>query len=115
MEMRFKATSSVKAEIAILRISNTHTNEFVEILPTMGTRVHKLYLQRGNRVCSVLEEKDLSEKSLNLFPFHGAKLSPFSNRIEDGKYVFNDTVFKLEKNFIEEQNACHGFIYKNLF
>lgn len=42
-------------------------------------------------------------------------LFPFTNRIKDGIYTFNDEQFQLNCNVKEENNALHGLVYNQKF
>jgi aldose 1-epimerase len=46
--------------------------------------------------------------------FKGGKMSPFSCRIENGQYTFEDKTYTLEK-FYHEKHALHGILYDALF
>ena len=46
--------------------------------------------------------------------FKSAKLSPFVCRIANGKYVFNDHEYKIDKFYLGEE-AIHGLLFDAVF
>lgn len=52
------------------------------------------------------------EKQLAHFYSFGSKLSPFPNRIEDGKYTWEGKDYQLDTNKSNENNAIHGLMTK---
>lgn len=47
--------------------------------------------------------------------FASSILFPFSNRIKDGKYSFQNVDYQTEINELERNNALHGFVYDKEF
>ena len=47
--------------------------------------------------------------------YASAILFPFANRVEDGKYSFNNEVYQLGVNNAVENNAIHGLVYNKLY
>jgi aldose 1-epimerase len=96
-------------------IKNISTNEWLSILPGYGGRLKELWLNNGEKNISVLKKVDSIDSQDRNDIFTNAKLSPFAGRIKDGQYIFNNTKYSLLKNYPEEENACHGFIYNKEF
>lgn len=46
--------------------------------------------------------------------FKSAKLSPFVCRLADGKYAFNEHVYKIDKFYLGEE-AIHGLLFDEIF
>lgn len=96
-------------------IKNYSTKEWLSILPGYGGRLKELWLNNGKRNISILKKINNIHSQNRDDIFTNAKLSPFAGRIKDGQYVFNNTKYSLIKNYPEEENACHGFIYNKEF
>jgi len=74
-----------------------------------------LILSKNRTLHSLLAGNHTSGDFSGKNVFKGAKLLPFPNRIEDGKYSFEGKSYNLDLNYPEENNACHGFIYDKEF
>ncbi len=96
-------------------IVNNYTKEFFSIIPEYGGRLKELSLNNGNRNISLIKKVERIDSNDRDDIFTNAKLSPFAGRIKDGKYSLNNTTYKLNVNYPEEGNACHGFIYNKKF
>jgi len=98
-----------------LKIFNENTGEYISVVPKFGANINQIVLSNEGTLIPIMKGNyDLpgfSGKSI----FKGAHLIPFPNRIKDGKYNFNGNTFELEKNYPEENNAAHGFIYDKQF
>ena len=96
-------------------IKNKLTNESISILPGLGARLNSAHLRSSGELAAVLSElKDENMKSSDEV-FNNAKLFPFAGRIKKGIYSFQDKTYKLPINYIEEDNATHGFLYNQRF
>jgi len=96
-------------------IKNIITDEFISILPNLGARLNSAFLRFEDLLMPVLKElKDENLKS-NDDIFNNAKLFPFANRVRKGRYTFQNRLYELSINYIEEENACHGFLYNARF
>ena len=42
-------------------------------------------------------------------------LFPFTNRLKDGEYSFNDSKYTLDRNEVDKNNALHGVVYNKKF
>ena len=96
-------------------IKNSLTKEWMSILPGYGARLKELWLSNGKRNISVLKKVESTDSQDRNDIFTNAKLSPFAGRIKDGQYIFNNMKYNLSKNYPEEENACHGFLYNKEF
>lgn len=96
-------------------LKNEISGESAEIIPSLGGNVNRLLLEKEGKLFSILKIKDKHADFEGHNIFNGAKLFPFPNRINQGKYVFEDIEYQLNKNYHEENNACHGFIYDKKF
>jgi aldose 1-epimerase len=79
----------------------------------------KIYLNLGGSLQELILQKKIIIKSLHPITYEksyaSAVLFPFVNRIEDGKYTFQEKAYELEINQIEENNALHGLIFNKNF
>jgi aldose 1-epimerase len=97
-------------------LKNNETGEFVRIITGFGGNINELVLSKNNRRFSIIEG-DKSEYDLRSeggIKYKGAKLSPFPNRIKDGKYSFAGIKHQLKKNE-KNLNALHGFLWDKPF
>ncbi len=101
--------------LKILLLINKSTGESVSIVPDFGANVNALILKKHNVNHSILEGNLSRGEFEGKNIFRGANLIPFPNRIQEGRYSFQDEQYQLEKNYPEEGNACHGFIYDKTF
>lgn len=100
-----------------IKILNEKTREYVSIIPEYGANVNELVLKKTkkNKHYSIIEgDKDYNSIIKNEW-FRGAKLTPFPNRIKDGKYEFNGKIFCLPINHNKKHHAIHGLIYNKKF
>ena len=96
-------------------IKNKLTEECISILPNLGARLNSAHLRGGNELTAVLcELKDQNLKSSDEI-FNNAKLFPFAGRIKKGIYSFQNKIYRLPINYVEEENATHGFLYNRKF
>jgi aldose 1-epimerase len=95
-------------------VKNVCTNESMSILPEFGARLKELHLCMCKNI-SILKKIDKIHPGNREEIFANAKLSPFANRMKDGRYSFNKINYNLGINYPEENNACHGFIYNKEF
>ena len=98
-----------------LIIKNTDTKELISILPELGARVNAAHLIADENLVPVLKELDNADFKSNDDLFNNAKLFPFAGRIRNGVYSFQKKTHQLPLNYPEEENACHGFLYKEKF
>jgi len=96
-------------------VKNNSTYELFSILPGSGARISKLFLHNGQELISIIKKIDNVYLESRDDVFNNAKLSPFAGRIREGKYNFNSVAHQLIKNYPEENNACHGFVYNKKF
>jgi aldose 1-epimerase len=96
-------------------IKNKLTDESISILPNLGARLNSAHLRSGNELLAVLCE--LADENMKTSDelFNNAKLFPFAGRIKKGIYSFQNKTYKLPINYIEEENATHGFLYNRRF
>lgn len=96
-------------------IKNIRTKEFISILPALGARLNGAYLNSNGDLIPVLSALHSSDFKSNDELFNNAKLFPFAGRIRKGVYSFQNQTYQLPLNYTEEENACHGFLYRKKF
>lgn len=101
----------------MVTILNTNTDESVSFLPETGGMLYQIKLLINNKLTSILDtypsEQVLAETLSS--SFKGSFLYPFPNRIDAGKYSFNNKDYKLDINFPDENNAIHGLVFDKKF
>lgn len=90
---------------------------FLELKNTMDNSLAKISLDEGGRLqelkfkgIDVIKEQPNFEYNNS---YASAILFPFTNRIDKGKYTFNDKKFQFDCN--DNANALHGLIYNKKF
>jgi len=104
-------------EIHLLEIRNLGTNEYATILPEHGGSLHQICLSCHGTLHPLLWAVKDSEELYGegISQYRGALLSPFADRIEKGRYVFEGVVYNLPCNEANSQNALHGFVNTEQF
>ena len=93
-------------------------DEYVEILTNLGAGLNALNLksQSGviiNCVKGYSTEREIID--LHHQSFRGNILSPYPNRISNGKFMFNKKEHQLPIHFPTEQNSIHGLLHHKNF
>jgi aldose 1-epimerase len=96
-------------------IKNKLTNESISILPNLGARLNSANLRFGEELIAVLSELKDQKLTSSDEIFNNAKLFPFAGRIKKGIYSFKNKTYNLPINYVEEENATHGFLYDRKF
>lgn len=89
---------------------NDHSKESVTIIPDFGGAVNELRLRKGDQNHSIIDGYETAEEMESNDWSKSIKLIPFPNRIQDGKYNFNNKDYQLDINFPKQNHAIHGFI-----
>lgn len=108
----FRIIKKKFGEFELIGLVNENTEEYVIINPGFGAALHQMGLRKNDQVFSLLESYTSYENLLAEFSqtYKGAKLCPFPNMIKNGRYVFENNVYQLEKNWVEDGHAIHGFV-----
>lgn len=114
-ENKFSITEKNGTNGTEIIVKNNLTNESFSILPDSGARLSELYMHNGKELISVIKKIENVHSESRDDIFCNAKLSPFAGRIREGKFTFNSVAHQLIKNYLEENNACHGFVYDRAF
>ena len=98
-----------------LKLVNEQSGEYLSVVPVFGGNLNELVLQKNGKLHSVIDgDKALETLSVkNANHYQGAKLSPFPNRINKGKYQFNGLEYQLAIN--SPPHAMHGLCWNRPF
>ena len=98
------------------RISKGGFN-FLELKNTTDNSLARICLEEGGRLQELkFKGVDIIKEQPNFDytnSYASAILFPFANRIENGKYTFNDKKFQFDCN--NNTNALHGLVYNKKF
>jgi aldose 1-epimerase len=101
----------------LLELRNNVTNEYATILPEIGASLHQICLVCDNvlhpLLWAVKDEDELHKEGIP--QYMGALLFPFVDRLENGKYVFEEVEYTLPCNEENHKNSLHGFMNNNIF
>jgi aldose 1-epimerase len=107
----FKITTTDFFGTEKIKLLNPQSGEYVSIIPAYGGNLNELVLSKDDKLHSIIAGdktlESLSGKTENYY--RGTKLSPFPNRINNGKYTFNDKEYQLEVN--APPHALHGLCW----
>lgn len=100
-----------------LVIRNTKTGEKVEILPEFGASIFQLTLQKNKELFTIIKGNDNYDDFVKKYAvmYNNAKLLPFPNRINQGRFEFQGANFQLPINEQNTGHALHGFISDKKF
>jgi len=107
----FKIIKEPFGDFTKIKIKNSDTEEYISIIPEFGGNVNEIVLEKEAKLYSILNGYQTPLEIAEHDYFKGAKLTPFPNRIEDGKYSFNGKEYQLPINKPDENHAIHGFMW----
>ena len=107
----FKIVKEKFGELTKIKIENSDTREYISIIPEFGGNVNEIALAKEGKIYSILNGYETPAEIIKHDYFKSAKLIPFPNRIEDGKYSFNGKDYQLPINKPDENHAIHGFVW----
>lgn len=94
-----------------LKLVDDQTGAFLSVIPGFGGNLNELGLFKGGKVHEVIQGdktlESLSGKTTNFY--RGAKLSPYPNRVAQGKYNFEGKEYQLPIN--APPHALHGLCW----
>lgn len=96
-------------------LKNVDTEEYVSIIPSFGGNVNELVLKKKETPYHIIDGANTSKELLEDGRYKSAKLIPFANRIQDGRYIFNERRCQLPINHSAENHAIHGLLYNKPF
>ncbi len=94
-----------------IKLLNPRSGEYLAVIPAFGGNLNELALLKDGKLHSIIAgDETLESLSGNTTNFYrGAKLSPFPNRINRGKYEFGGKEYQLETN--APPHALHGLCW----
>ncbi|MDX2301631.1 MAG: aldose 1-epimerase [Microscillaceae bacterium] len=99
------------------KLINTQTDEYVSILPEWGSILNEMQIRWEDSFLNIIDGYADPEELKQTYKktFKGSKLSPYPNRIREGKYTFEGIDYQLDINFPHENNSIHGFLDDQVF
>lgn len=94
-----------------IKLSNPATGEYLSLIPSFGGNINELVLEKSGQLHSITAGDTALEtlSGIKTNYYRGAKLSPFPNRINRGKYNFDGKKYQLDKN--APPHALHGLCW----
>jgi len=91
-----------------IEIFNSNKSSYSKIYLNQGASLQELILDNHHLIqdMSPLKYKDTYASSI---------LFPFANRVKDGRYWFENTMYQLDINEKTLNNALHGLVYNKTF
>jgi len=113
--MSFEIQIAPIDQFELVRLMDTSNNTFIEIT-TKGALLNRWQVMGHLKLLEIVEGNDFSKGwgDFEKNGFRGGKMSPFSCRIENGQYTFENISYTIEK-FYHEKHALHGILYDALF
>ncbi len=95
-----------------MTLTHAPTGQFVTVNPGFGGMLHQLGLWQRGSVVDVLDTYASAAELRAQFAetYKGAKLSPFANMVEGGRYAFGGQTHQLPLNWPADGHALHGFV-----
>lgn len=113
--MSFEIQIASLSHFELVRLIDTSTKTVIEIV-TKGALLNSWQVMGHSKSMEIVEGNDFSKGwgDFEAGGFKGGKMSPFSCRIQNGQYTFEDKTYTIEK-FYHEKHALHGILYDALF
>lgn len=113
----FRIEKQPFGKCSLLKLCNEATGEFISVNPQFGGALHQIGLQKENTIIEILDAYSSNEERIKDFAttYRGAKLFPFPNMVNKGKFVFAGKNYQLPLNWEEDGHAIHGFVADKCF
>ncbi|MEO1652772.1 MAG: aldose 1-epimerase, partial [Bacteroidota bacterium] len=110
---QFQVQKEVKRAYTQYKLVNTETGEYVAIVPQWGGILNEWQVRTDQGFANIIQGYADQEDWQSQFTkeYRSAKLFPYPNRVEGGKYTFQGQVYQLDINFPHEGNSIHGLIF----
>ncbi|EHY9857435.1 aldose 1-epimerase [Vibrio parahaemolyticus] len=107
----FKIKKSLFGQYESINIYNADKSTYLQIINGFGGIVN--HFQVGNSPFSFIQGYANAEELTTKNPFfsRSAKLFPFPNRLNQGRYSYQGNEFQLAANFSWSEHAVHGLLY----
>lgn len=84
------------------------------VAPEYGAKLKNLKLKKGDRLHELLWPVSTDDLKTNNW-YKSAILFPYPNRLEDGKYTFENKSYQFPVNEPDKNNQLHGMLYDEPF
>lgn len=114
----FKIEKHKVGKFDAVRLINDSSGEYLEVLTEFGAGLNDLVFKNAqDQLISILDGYHSEEEIIHDHhtAFKGSKLSPFPNRIVDGRYKFDDKTYQLPINEVGANNTLHAFLHSRPF
>ncbi|WP_456457756.1 aldose epimerase family protein [Reichenbachiella sp.] len=101
-----------------IRLVNENTQEYIEILTDFGAGINDLVVRNSEgNMASVIDGYQSEYEIIHDHhtAYKGCKLSPYPNRIPDGKYEFEGKSYQLVINDLPTNNSLHALLHNRPF
>ena len=98
-------------------LKNETTNNYAAIIPECCAMLHEFVVELNKEQINVIQSYQSLEEYKNLLKekgFMGCKLSPFVCRLKNGKYVFGEKEYSIQKS-LPAKHSLHGLLYDKAF
>lgn len=108
----FSRTHQAWGSFTLVTLQDKTTGAFVTVNPTFGGMLHQLGLPHEGTIVELLDTYADADALLTQFAdtYKGAKLCPFPNMINQGRYSFAGETYRLPINWAADGHAIHGFV-----
>lgn len=109
--MAFEIKNTPILDFEEIAISNTSSKTIIKIT-TKGALLNSWRILHQGSLFDVINGNKWTKgwEGFEQNGFKGGKMSPFSCRLQQGKYTFNETGYCIEKFYLD-QHAIHGIVY----
>lgn len=110
----FKVEEHKIGKFDTARLINALTGEYLEILAGFGAGLNDMVVKNADDELVAVIDGYRLEEEINLdheTSFKGSKLSPFPNRIYEGKYTFDGINYQLPTNEVNANNSLHAILH----
>jgi len=94
-----------------IKLLNKSNGEYISVIQSIGANLNEMVLMKDGKLHNIIEgdkqAESLSGKGTNFY--RGAKLSPFPNRVKNGRYNFEGREYQLAAN--APPHALHGLCW----
>ncbi len=101
-------TQNKENALDFLEIKHSNNSVYAKIDLLLGASLQELRLNNKE----VIREDSYASYNES---YASAILFPFTNRVKNGNYMFNNVEYNLDINQIDENNAIHGLVFNKKF
>lgn len=114
--MGFSIKRLVENGFTLVLLKDEKSGTEVSVLPEFGGLLHGFRLRLGTGLFNVIDHYANQQEAREKIDktFKGARLSPFTCRVAEGKYIFHSKTYEFKKRFTDG-SAIHGLLYDKPF